>query len=246
LSGEISLDMMAIPSGSFQMGDESKSPGSQHEVTLQPFYLGRFAIIQAQWRVVSGYELIKQKLNPDPSRFKGDNLPVDSITWQDAQEFCHRLSAKTGKKYRLPSEAEWEYACRAGTLTPFHFGETISSELANYDGTETYNDEPKGEYRCKTTVVGIFPANGWGLHDMHGNLWEWCEDDWHGSYEGAPNDGSAWVKLDQKNTSKVVRGGSWINDPYYCRSASRINRNDACNNVGFRVVCEPPRILLSS
>jgi formylglycine-generating enzyme required for sulfatase activity len=246
LGGEVSLDMMAIPSGSFQMGDESKSPGSQHEVTLQPFYLGRYPITQAQWRVVAGYELIKQKLNPDPSICKGDNLPVDSITWQDAQEFCQRLSAKTGKKYRLPSEAEWEYACRAGTITPFHFGETISSELANYRGNETYNDGPKGEYRSKTTAVGIFPANDWGLYDMHGNVWEWCEDDWHGNYDGAPRDGSAWVKSDKENTSKLVRGGSWVNDPRNCRSASRDNSFVPINVVGFRVVCEPPRILLGS
>jgi formylglycine-generating enzyme required for sulfatase activity len=252
LGGEVSLDMMAIPSGSFQMGapiDElgrQDSERPQHDVVLQYFHLGRYPITQAQWRFVAGYEPIKQKLNPDPSRFKGDNLPVESITWQDAQEFCQRLSVKTGKKYRLPSEAEWEYACCAGTVTPFHFGETISSKLANYRGSEIYKDEPKGEYRSKTTDVGIFPANEWGLHDMHGNVWEWCEDDWHGSYEGAPNDGSAWVKSSQENTSKMVRGGSWILSPYYCRSASRDYYFVTDYDVGFRVVCEPPRILLGT
>jgi formylglycine-generating enzyme required for sulfatase activity len=140
---------------------------------------------------------------------------------------------------------EWEYACRAGTVTPFHFGETITSELANYDGSETYNDGPKGGSRRKTTVVGTFPANDWGLHDMHGNVWEWCEDDWHGSYEGAPEDGSAWVDADRKGR-KLLRGGSWNGFPGYCRSAFRgLNtRGFTSGDVGFRVCCEPPRILL--
>ncbi len=135
-------------------------------------------------------------LAPDPSRFKGDNRPVDQVSWADAQEFCKRLSVKTGKDYCLPSEAEWEYACRAGTTTPFHFGETITTELANYDGNSTYNNGPKGEYREETTDVGLFPANDWGLYDMHGSLWEWCEDDYHSDYNGAPDDGSAWVESD--------------------------------------------------
>jgi formylglycine-generating enzyme required for sulfatase activity len=243
---EVGLDMIAIPGGSFKMGNESQSPGSQHNVTLQSFYLGRYLITQAQWRVVAGYEPITKDLTFNPSRFKGDNLPVEKIRWADAQEFCQRISVKTGKKYRLPSEAEWEYACRAGTVAPFHFGETISTELANYDGSEAYNNGPKGEYRKKTTDVGVLPANDWGLHDMHGNLWEWCEDDWHGNYEGAPSDGSAWVELDRSNTYKLVRGGSWINFPNYCRSASRDYFDVIYDVVGFRVVCEPPRILLST
>jgi formylglycine-generating enzyme required for sulfatase activity len=208
--------------------------------------LGRYLITQAQWRVVAGYEPITKDLTPNPSRFKGDNLPVENIRWVDAQEFCQRLSAKTGKNYRLPSEAEWEYACRAGTVTPFHFGETISTELANYQGSETYNNGPKGEYRGETTKVGVFPANPFGLYDMHGNVWEWCEDDWHGNYEGAPSDGSAWVELDRSNTYKLVRGGSWFNLPFSCRSASRSSFNGINYDVGFRVVCEPPRILLST
>jgi formylglycine-generating enzyme required for sulfatase activity len=243
---EAGLDMIAIPGGSFKMDDELQSPGSQHDVMLQPFYLGRYLITQAQWRVVAGYEPITKDLTLDPSRFRGNSLPVENILWAEAQEFCQRLSAKTGKKYRLPSEAEWEYACRAGTVTPFHFGETITSELANYRGTETYKDEPKGEYRRKTTDVGVFPANDWGLYDMHGNVWEWCEDDWHNGYDGAPRDGSAWLELDRSNTRKLVRGGSWFNNPGGCRSASRDYLNEFLNIVGFRVVCEPPRILLST
>jgi formylglycine-generating enzyme required for sulfatase activity len=253
LSGEtVGLDMIAIPGGSFLMGVPDDEPDGQsyekpqHEVTIEPFYLGRYPITQAQWQVVAGYEPVKKELNHDPSRFKGDNLPVESISWEDAQEFCQRLSVKTGKTYRLPSEAEWEYACRAGTITPFHFGETISPELANYDGSETYNNGPKGKNRSKTTMVGIFPANDWGLHDMHGNVWEWCEDDWHSGYEGAPTDGNAWTELDRLNTSKLVRGGSWFNDPVGCHSASRDDYHVIFNDVGFRVVCEPPRILLSS
>jgi formylglycine-generating enzyme required for sulfatase activity len=239
---EVGLDMIAIPGGSFMMGHEP-----QHDATLQPFYLGRYLITQAQWRVVAGYDQINKELNPEPSRFIGDNLPVGRISWEDAQAFCQWLSTKNGKNYRLPSEAEWEYACRAGTVTPFHFGETITSELANYDGSATYNDEPKGKYRGKTTAVGTFPANDWGLHDMHGNVWEWCEDDWHGSYEGAPADDSPWVDADRTDR-KLLRGGSWNFVPRYCRSANRYSyaRDNAGNDVGFRVCCEPLRILLST
>jgi formylglycine-generating enzyme required for sulfatase activity len=240
LGDRVGLDMIAIPGGSFKMGDET-----QHNVMLQPFYLGRYSITQAQWRVVASYAQINKELDPEPFGFKDDNLPVETISWEDVQEFCQRLSTKTGKNYRLPSEVEWEYACRAGTVTPFHFGETITSELANYDGSETYNDGPKGGSRRKTTVVGTFPANDWGLHDMHGNVWEWCEDDWHGSYEGAPEDGSAWVDADRKGR-KLLRGGSWNGFPGYCRSAFRgLNtRGFTSGDVGFRVCCEPPRILL--
>jgi formylglycine-generating enzyme required for sulfatase activity len=252
LGSEVKLTLMLIPAGEFVMGAPADEPDSlnyerpQHLVQVPQFLLGRYPVTQAQWRVVAGYEQGSSiELNPDPSKFKGDNHPVESVSWEDAQEFCRRLSAKTGKKYRLPSEAEWEYACRAGTVTPFHFGATISSELANYRGSETYNNGPEGEYRGKTTDVGVFPANDWGLYDMHGNVWEWCEDNWHGNHEGAPGDGSAWVDTGS-NTYKLVRGGSWIYYPNDCRSASRSSSNEFNNNVGFRVVCEPPRILLST
>ena len=246
---DIGLDMMFIPSGNFTMGAPPSEPESQDrerpqlEVTLPPFYLGRYAVTQAQWRVVAGYDRIDRDLDPDPSRFKGDNRPVERVSWDDAQEFCQRLSAKTGKSYCLPGEAQWEYACRAGTATPFHFGETITPELANYRGTETYNDSPKGEYRQITTDVGSFPANDWGLHDMHGNVWEWCEDDWHGSYEGAPRDGSAWVESNRTETSRLLRGGSWFNGPENCRSADRngSSRDGRDSFIGFRVCCVPPR-----
>jgi formylglycine-generating enzyme required for sulfatase activity len=246
----IALDMIAIPGGRFRMGAPKREPESldwerpQHEVTLSPFYLSRYPITQAQWKIVAGYEQIDRELDPDPSRFKGDRRPVERVSWEDAQEFCQRLAQRTGLTYRLPSEAEWEYACRAGTETPFHFGETITPELVNYDGTRTYNDSPKGEDRQQTTDVGSFSANEWGLHDMHGNVWEWCEDDWHENYEGAPIDGSAWLESSPEGAYRLLRGGSWSIVPRNCRSASRyfngrVGRSDI---IGFRVVCVPPRL----
>jgi len=161
---------------------------------------------------------------------------VEQVSWNDAIAFCNKLSQKTGRRYRLPSEAEWEYACRAGTKTPFYFGETITTELANYDGTSTYAAEPKGKYREQTTEVGSFPPNAFGLYDMHGNAWEWCEDSYHTSYEGAPKDGSSWI--DNDNNYHLLRGGSWINDPQNCRSACRNDDfNIVIGNIGFRVAC---------
>jgi formylglycine-generating enzyme required for sulfatase activity len=254
LGEEVDLDMIAIPGGSFIMGSpesESKITGNerpQHEVTLQPFYLGRYAITQAQWRVVAGYDRIDRDLDPDPSSFKGDNLPVENVDWDDATEFCQRLSAATGKDYRLPSEAQWEYACRAGTTTPFSYGETITPELVNYNGNYTYGDGTKGEYREKPTEVGILPGNNWGLHDMHGNVWEWCEDDWHSDYTGAPSDGSAWLENDRKASNRLLRGGYWGNDPTHCRSSVRDfsrARDFRDYALGFRASCVLPRILPS-
>jgi len=160
-------------------------------------------------------------------------------------EFCDRLSKKLGQPYTLPSEAQWEYACRAGTTTPFYFGDTITTDLANYDGDYTYGSGPKGTYRKKTTEVGSFPPNGFGLYDMHGNVWEWCLDYFHDSYEGAPTDGSAWVTGGDSNL-RMLRGGSWDNNPRLCRCAFRVDygpdyRSDTV--VGFRVVSVPPRAL---
>jgi formylglycine-generating enzyme required for sulfatase activity len=192
------IPMVQIPAGRFLMGSPEDEPdrfdeeGPQHEVTLGAFFMAQTPITQAQWREVAGWKKVERDLNPDPSRFKGDNRPVEQVNWLDAQEFCRRLSQRTGRNYTLPSEAQWEYACRAGTTTPFHFGPTISTEVANYDGNYTYGQGLKGIYRQQTTDVASFPANDWGLHDMHGNVWEWCLDEWHDSYEGAPVDGSAW------------------------------------------------------
>ena len=233
-----------------QSKKESESRYSErptHEVTIQSFYMGRHQVTQAQWKVVAGYPQIDRELNP--SNFKEDRLPVEKVNWDDAQEFCNRLSAHTGKTYRLPSEAEWEYACRAGTTTAFHFGETIDSVHANYCAVDeeidkknypgTYDRGILGEYREKTTEVGTFLPNAFGLYDMHGNVLEWCEDDWHSDYKGAPDDGSAWVESDLKNTRRLLRGGSWNHDPVNCRSATRNLNTCVIRNyyVGFRVSC---------
>ena len=251
LGSDIGLDMILIPGGTFLMGSppdeleryDDESP--QHSVTVPTFFMGRYPITQAQWRVVASFPQVNRELNPAPSQFKGDNRPVECISWYDAVEFCQRLSQHTHHSYRLPTEAKWEYACRAGTTTPFHFGETITAELANYRATTTYGDGVKGKYRKETTPVNHFGiANGFGLCDMHGNVWEWCWDYWHDNYENAPNDGSAWLTDDQ-SAGRVRRGGSWDFYPRHCRSASRYNSYPSVVyfNIGFRVVCEYPRIL---
>jgi formylglycine-generating enzyme required for sulfatase activity len=242
LGNGIKLEMVLIPGGSFIMGSPKEELQSsdrerpQHHVTIKPFCFGKYPITQAQWRVVAALPKVNIDLKSDPSLFKGDNLPVERVSWNDAQEFCARLSRMANKTYRLPTEAEWEYACRGGTTTPFYCGETISTDLANYNGNYTYGQGQKGEYREKTTKVGIFPANPFGLYDMCGNVREWCEDGWHENYISAPTDGSAWTSL---SSGRLLRGGSWYVNPELCRSAYR-NYNDAGfdgNHYGFRVVC---------
>ncbi|MFM6908846.1 MAG: formylglycine-generating enzyme family protein, partial [Dolichospermum sp.] len=209
------------------------------EVTIKPFSMGKYPITQAQWQAVAALPQVNQELKPNPSRFKGANRPVEQVSWHDAVEFCARLSNYTKRPYRLPSEAEWEYACRAGTTTPFHFGETMTTDLANYNGNYTYGDGSKGVYREETTEVGSFKiANEFGLYDMHGNVWEWCQDDWHNSYKGAPTDGSAWISNNTKS-DKLLRGGSWSSLPVICPSAFRYYAAAGFvnQNRGFRVVC---------
>jgi len=194
-------------------------------------------VTQAQYEAVIG---------GNPSRLKGANRPVETVSWNDAVEFCQKLSAKTKRQFRLPSEAEWEYACRAGTTTPFYFGDTISTAQANYDGNQIYGSGEKGEYRQKTTDVGSFPPNAFGLYDMHGNVWEWCLDHYHASYEGAPTDGSAWIDKNAKEgATRVRRGGSWDFPPVACRSACRFYYNPRATDyfIGFRIVCSSPRTL---
>jgi formylglycine-generating enzyme required for sulfatase activity len=193
------LPLVLIPSGEFLMGspegeeDSDDDERPQHWVSVESFLMGQTPITQEQWAVVAGWEKVGKDLDPDPSEFKGDQRPVEQISWQDAIEFCARLRRKTKKDYRLPTEAQWEYACRAGTTTPFYFGETLSTELANYDGNYTYGRGSKGEYRKETIPVKSFPANGWGLYDMHGNVYEWCLDPWHESYEGkTQTDSEVW------------------------------------------------------
>ena len=189
LADEVTLTLLRLPAGSFWMGAPEGEEGSEdqerpvHRVTLGEFLLGQTPITQAQWRAVAewqpreGEPAWERKLDPDPSFFKGGNRPVEQVSWLDTMEFCRRLRRRTGKHYGLPSEAQWEYACRAGTGTPFHFGETITTDLANYDGSLSFGDGPPGENRQETTAVSTFPSNAWGLHDMHGNVWEWCADD---------------------------------------------------------------------
>ncbi|MBD2066239.1 formylglycine-generating enzyme family protein [Leptolyngbya sp. FACHB-671] len=296
LTDDISIEMMQIPAGAFLMGspegefdrspglfdshpgnfdespegelDRSPSEGPQHGVRVAAFFMSKYPVTQAQWRFVAELPQVNRELKPAPSRFKGDKRPVEQVSWYDAVEFCARLSTYTSRPYRLPTEAEWEYACRAspvflsglsqpgdaagsGDSTPFHFGETITTDLANYRGTDnkelnwsgSYGRGPKGEYREETTPVDYFGiANAFGLCDMHGNVWEWCQDHWHSNYEGAPIDGSAWLSEDE-NAERVLRGGSWFRIPSTCRSAFRYYFPPVytADLIGFRVVCSAPR-----
>jgi formylglycine-generating enzyme required for sulfatase activity len=235
LGDGVTLEMAAIPGGTFMMGSleneagRSDNESPQHQVTVPSFLMGKYAVTQAQYQAIMG---------TNPSYFKGSNRPVETVRWINAVAFCQKLSQKTEKNYRLSSEAEWEYACRAGTNTPFHFGETITTDLANYNGNYTYGQGPKGVCRKETREVGSFGvANNFGLYDMHGNVQEWCQDHWHSNYEGAPTDGSA----SEKNTNRrMLRGGSWMGNPVDCRSAYRhyyYFLDDGYYSLGFRVVC---------
>jgi len=237
LGNGVKLEMAAIPGGTFMMGSPENEIGRrddespQHEVTVPSFFMGKYPVTQAQYQTIMG---------TNPSYFKGSNRPVERVCWNDAVAFCQELSQRAGRNYRLPSEAEWEYACRAGTTTPFHFGETITTDLANYYGQLTYGQGAKGVYRRETTEVGSFGvANNFGLYDMHGNVWEWCQDNWHSNYEGAPIDGSAWLGIEKNTNTRLLRGGSWNYDPENCRSAYRnfYNLDDNDDGIGFRVVC---------
>ena len=233
LGDDITLEMVEIPAGEFIMGspgDEEKrrsNESPQHKVRIPSFFMSRYAVTQAQYQVITG---------KNPAKFIDENLPVDSISWDDAVKFCKKLNQKTGHNYRLPTEAEWEYACRAGTTTAFHFGDTITTDLANYDGSYIYSSTAKGNFRTETTEVGIFPPNAFGLYDMHGNVWEWCQDSCHYNYQDAPNDGSAWVN--NLNPSRILRGGSWYVAPSNCRSAFRYYSNRVFGDIdiGMRLV----------
>lgn len=238
----ISIEMVAIPGGSFVMGSPEteagriETEGPQHTVNIAPFFLAKYQVTQAQWRAVAGLPKVKIDLNPNPSNFKGDDLPVEQVNWHEVTEFCARLSQFTGRNYRLPSEAEWEYACRAGMTTPFYLGPTITPDLVNYDGNVPYGAAGKGIYREKTIAVGSFPPNSFGLYDMHGNVWEWCQDVWHDNYKNAPTDGSAWEE-NGNNTMRLLRGGSWSTEAAYCRAARRLRNplDTRYSSIGFRV-----------
>ncbi|KPQ35335.1 MAG: hypothetical protein HLUCCO16_16795 [Phormidium sp. OSCR] len=266
----VRLDMVQLPGGTFLMGTEEaeierlckeydkgwfKRESPQHSVQVSPFLIGKTPVTQDQWRVVvTQVGKIVRDLDPDPSGFKGGNRPVERVSWYDAVEWCARLSKLTGQEYRLPSEAEWEYACRGGTTTPFAFGETITPDLANYDGNYSFGNAAKGQYRQETTPVTSFPANGFGLYDCHGNVYEWCFDPFHDKYQGAPGDGKVWdenvndnryqkplanlkVLLKESDKRYVLRGGSWDYGPLFCRCAYRDHywRDDLYSTVGFRV-----------
>ncbi len=236
LGNGVTLDLVKIPAGKFSMGSNKYSSEQPiHDVSIKEFWMGKYAITNAQWYAVMG----TKPSDLSDVKFQGENQPVINVSWDDATEFCKKLSQKINKKVRLPSEAEWEYACRAGTTTDFHFGETITPELVNYNGNYPYGDALKGEYRQKTVDVNFakFSPNAWGLYQMHGNVWEWCEDVWHENYNGAPNDGSAWLTGGEQNR-RALRGGSWYGSAVNCRSAyrCRYDADDRYNYIGFRVV----------
>ena len=250
------LELVHIPSGVFYMGSPTNEEGRygyegpQHRVKMPGFYMGKYPITQAQWYAVSLLDEVEQTLSPRPSYFKGDHRPVEKVNWYEAMEFCNRLSVHTGQQYRLPSEAEWEYACRAGTSSRYSFGEDITWDQVNcriekkkiVDGVlgigrrEIVEETSRG----KTTEVGSFLSNAFGLCDMHGNVWEWCLDHWHDSYDSSPSDGSAWIEGGNSNR-RVKRGGSWFNDPRLCRSAYRrcSTPDFRSRNLGIRVVLAP-------
>jgi formylglycine-generating enzyme required for sulfatase activity len=236
LPNGITLEMVSLPAGQFLMGSPDSDPDArdnekpQHQVQVNSFAIGKYPVTQAQYQAVMG---------TNPSRFKNNRQnPVEQVSWNDAQAFCQKLSQITGKTYRLPTEAEWEYACRAGTTTRFYFGDD-----ANQSGNYAWYDRNSQD---KTHPVGQKKPNAWGLYDMSGNVWEWCEDDWHDNYIGAPKDGSAWP-INNDNRS-LLRGGSWYFNRYSCRSAYRFSfspyrRDDLSYYNGFRVVCGAGRTL---
>ncbi|MBX3517975.1 MAG: SUMF1/EgtB/PvdO family nonheme iron enzyme [Rhodospirillales bacterium] len=220
-------EMVVIPSGTFLMGsppDEEgryDNEGPQHRVTIgSRFALGKYAVRFSEY---DHFCEVTKREKPEDQDWGRGQRPVINVSWLDAVAYCEWLTKETGQPYRLPSEGEWEYGARAGTTTPFSFGGTISPKQANYDGNYTYGGGSKGEYRQRTVPVGTLPANPWGLHEMHGNVWEWVEDVWHDSYAGAPADGSAWTDGEGKDSSRlrVDRGGSWHLIPRYLRSAYR-------------------------
>jgi formylglycine-generating enzyme required for sulfatase activity len=245
-SGALPLEMVVIPAGSFTMGspfgvkeswDDSKP---QRQVRVKQFLMGRYEVTQAQYEAVMGtnptageaYMLEHERyvIGQIPSKFLGGNKPVVGVSWDDAQEFIRRLNQMTGKRYRLPTEAEWEYGARAGTTSNFSFGFTITPEVANYNATsyegvhqdETNPNPWEVENRDETMDVNTFYPNPWGLYHIHGNVWEWVEDYWHDNYEGAPTDGSAWLTGGDQR-SRVRRGGSWSSPPWFLHSSSRLD-----------------------
>jgi formylglycine-generating enzyme required for sulfatase activity len=235
--------MAVIPAGSFTMGSAPEEPGRnahegpQHVVQIAAFEIGRTEVTQAQWEAVMSDVTLEStetglwqrakafvrrlRTNNNPSGFRscGPACPVERMSWNDAQLFIEHLNKQTGRTYRLPTEAEWEYAARAGTAGNFAWGEQITPAQANYNGTIAYNGGALGEYRQITVRADAFAANAFGLYNVSGNVWEWTVDCWNPGYQNAPNDGSAWLSGDC--SQHVMRGGSWIDNPAKLRSASR-------------------------
>jgi len=229
VTNSIGMEFVLIPAGEFDMGSPSteksrySNEGPIHYVSIsKAFYLGKYEVTQEQWCEVMG---------TNPPYFKGDDLPVETVSWNDAQNFVKKLNEKeVTEKYRLPSEAEWEYAARAGTTTRYSFGND-DSDLGDY----AWYDSNSGS---KTHSVGQKKPNPWGLYDMHGNVWEWVQDRYHSSYDGAPTDESAWE--DGSGSDLVIRGGRWRINASYCRSASRVNNDQVYSSfsIGFRLLQE--------
>ena len=240
------LEMIRVPGGTFLMGPAVGEEGArgnqisqkvtQREITVGEFWMGRFVVTRSQWQSAA-IQPARRPLPPGITHLKSPNHPIESIFWTDAVAFCQWLSQRTGRSYRLPNPAQWEYACRARTTTPFHFGKTITPALANYNGSYAYGKGPRGKYRQQTTAVGSFLPNPFGLHDMHGNVWEWCLDGWPDDNKDISADGSAWRLSGQK---KCLRGGSWSYLPTSCRSAYRLDYpfHNRIDDIGFRVVCQ--------
>lgn len=236
ITNSIEMKLAWIPPGTFVMGSppgelQRLADERQFRVEItKGFYLGVHLVTQKQWQAVMGN---------NPSQTRGDDLPVEMVSWDECQDFVKKLSAKEGKRYRLPTEAEWEYACRAGTTTPFHFGDTISSDQANYHANGVYGKGVKGLFRAKTTAVDLFTANAWGLKDMHGNVYQWCED-WYGPYpqtESSAASRQTDYRNDKQAQARVARGGAWPADPVACRTANRCQfaPGHRCSYLGVRV-----------
>ena len=234
LGKDVTIDLVGIPGGKYLMGSPDNEPersneeSPQHPVIIRPFLMGKYPVTQNQWERI---------MKNNPARFTEDsNNPVEKVSWFECWEFCQKLSEKIGREFRLPTEAEWEYSCRGKTKTPFHFGNTIATELANYNGEYAYDSGREGEYRSKTTKVGSFSPNSFGLYDLHGNVAEWCADHWHDNYQNAPHNESAWVENNTKG-SRVLRGGSWLHLPGSCRSSHRLSSSPESKSdaFGFRI-----------
>jgi formylglycine-generating enzyme required for sulfatase activity len=236
------IEIHQIPGGTFLMGSSDDGPLinnaeiPQHTVNIKPFAMSIHPITQAQWRLGASLSEVEVSLDPDPSNFRGDNLPVERVSWIEATEFCKRLALHTGLYYHLPSESQWEYACRSGSTTRFYVGDIMSSDLANFRDSPNFSSRPTAPFQNRTTEVGSYPPNDFGLYDMHGNVMEWCFDAWSSDYQDTPRDGSPF-RNNQGNSFKVVRGGSAFSLGRQCASAYRTFDNQTVKvlDIGFRV-----------